>query len=157
MSYLCLESSSSQAAHIHSCDDLIFNDILSVGRLMVSVSSWLLILLAEPRRSHLLPSPRLHPFSLTMSRVWEGATTRLSLNHSVRVAMTVGGSRDIGSPTTASPASTSARSFPATPACPGQKIQTTLESLLLRIRCFHSSYSIVLLTFSRVLIESAQW
>ena len=57
LSYLCLESSSSQAAHIHSCDDLISNYFLSVGRLMVSVSNWLLTLLADSRRSHYLPSP----------------------------------------------------------------------------------------------------
>ena len=93
VSYLCLESSSSQAAHIHICDDLISNDFLSVGRLMVSVSSWLLTLLAEPRRSHFLPSPRLQPFSLTMSRVWEGATTRLGLRPFILVIRNRAGSR----------------------------------------------------------------
>ena len=138
---LSLEQSSLHAAHIHKCDDLISSVFLRVWRLIVSVNSWLWMRLAAPRRSHLLPSPRSHPFSITTSRVWEGAVTLLVLNHSVRVAKTVGGSRVTVSPTTATPASSSALSLLSTPACPGQKIQTTLTRLLLRIASFHSACS----------------
>ena len=84
LSYLSLEQSSLHAAHIHKCDDLISSVFLRVWRLIVSVNSWLWMRLAAPRRSHLLPSPRSHPFSITTSRVWEGAVTLLVLNHSLK-------------------------------------------------------------------------
>ena len=130
LSYLSSVSVSSQSVQVHSCSSLLCSSHFNVWRLIVSIVSWLEILRAGPLMRLERPVPRLIPFPFNTSRVWDSSFSS-SLNIlSWADASTVAGSRVSVPPIWAWPANSSARSFPLTPAWPGQKIHLTLLRLL---------------------------
>ena len=123
------ESASLHCGHCHSSSALLCSDHFNVAGETVPTRSWFEMRRAGPRKSHFLPAPLGIPFSLRREVVWL-VSTRVSSRCSLTRARTVGGSRVSVDSFLASPAKASARSFPRTPACPGQNIHRTHCKLL---------------------------